>query len=339
MSKNTEQFKPTLGIDAPEDSKINFPCIGSLKRDGIRAIIHPELGFVSRSLKPIKNLQLQQKFSELIKLSKEKYIIFDGELYHQDFTFQQITKLVMTDDFNKKGKYERILKDATKEITHEWTIKDRETTKIILDLYKNNKLDNPLEYHIFDCVIDDFDKEYKHRRYNAEFLRNEENIEVVNTYMLNNINDLKILYKSAIDSGYEGLVTRNPKGIYKFGRSTQKEQLLLKYKPQKTYDAIIIDVTERMINTNEPFKNELGRSVRKNTKDNKQGTGMIASYVVQMDGLEFKVTATGTHSERRALWTRKYELIGKMIEFKGLDVGVKDCPRHPVFIRFREDRD
>ncbi len=46
-----KKFKAMLGKEAPKDkSQLQFPVIASMKLDGIRAIFHPELGLVSRSL-------------------------------------------------------------------------------------------------------------------------------------------------------------------------------------------------------------------------------------------------------------------------------------------------
>jgi hypothetical protein len=42
---------------------------------------------------------------------------------------------------------------------------------------------------------------------------------------------------------------------------------------------------------------------------------------------------------RRDIWKNKDNYVGKWIEFKGMLVGSKDKVRHPVFLRYREDKE
>lgn len=51
-----------------------------------------------------------------------------------------------------------------------------------------------------------------------------------------------------------------------------------------------------------------------------------------------KVTLAMTDVEKEEVWKNWTNYIGKTIEWKGMLVGAKDVPRHPVFIRFREDK-
>ena len=39
------------------------------------------------------------------------------------------------------------------------------------------------------------------------------------------------------------------------------------------------------------------------------------------------------------IWKNKESYIGRWIQYKGMMVGAKSVPRHPVMERFREDRD
>lgn len=145
-------------------------------------------------------------------------------------------------------------------------------------------------------------------------------------------------FDDAIDDGYEGLILRAPQGKYKYGRSTLKEQGLLKLKPYETFDARVIGVMPRYINTNVSLTNELGNAFKRRTLDAQTPTDIAAAFVVQMGGHKFKVTIPGDEESRRHIYHNKDDYIGKWIEFKGMNVGAKDSPRHPVFERFREDR-
>jgi len=43
--------------------------------------------------------------------------------------------------------------------------------------------------------------------------------------------------------------------------------------------------------------------------------------------------------KKEEVWKNKEKYIGRIIEYKGMLVGAKDVPRHPTFVRFREDKD
>ena len=86
------KFKPLLACEADLE-KLRYPLLASPKLDGIRCIIHPELGPVTRNLKPIANVALRERLSKL-----PPYL--DGELIAGDPTakdcMQQTTSAVMS---------------------------------------------------------------------------------------------------------------------------------------------------------------------------------------------------------------------------------------------------
>ena len=338
-----KQFKPMLGANAPDDkSELNFPLLVSVKLDGIRAIFHPELGLVSRSLKPIPNKQLHEKYSHLIEYSKQNNIIFDGEFYNHKMTFQEITSLVMTECFEEQKTVKKLQKQSSPLLVYYYKITEEEIT-----------FENPIKFHIFDRLdLKNSEDHLINRASNYIDHENHKNIVKVDQKLIYKVKELDKLFNEALDDGYEGLIIRCPSQKYKFGRSTVKEKGLLKYKPFITYDAKITGITERLVNTNESFRNELGQSVKRNTKEDKIGTGIASAFIVKINWLQFsnkksgtfemrelKVTIPGTEEFRREIFENQDKYIGKMIEFKGMDVGAKDVPRHPVFERFREDRE
>ncbi len=86
------QFKPLLACEADLD-KLKFPLLASPKLDGIRCIIHPDLGPVTRNLKPIANVALRERLAQLPAW-------LDGELVCGDPTakdcMQRTTSAVMS---------------------------------------------------------------------------------------------------------------------------------------------------------------------------------------------------------------------------------------------------
>ena len=93
------KFKPLLmPNDTVQLEDIKYPQIASLKLDGMR-VIFKDGEMYTRSLKFVVNKQLQERFAHLKKMSKDKNIILDGELYSHEMTFQQIMHYARTDDF------------------------------------------------------------------------------------------------------------------------------------------------------------------------------------------------------------------------------------------------
>lgn len=115
---------------------------------------------------------------------------------------------------------------------------------------------------------------------------------------------------------------------------------MLKVKPFETFDARIIDVVQSTQVDPEAEKkvNELGRSVTSRKKDDRVFIEKAAAFLVKYGNHEVKVSLAMTDEEKKSVWCNKDDYIGKMIEYKGMLIGSKDVPRHPVFVRFRDDR-
>jgi DNA ligase-1 len=55
--------------------------------------------------------------------------------------------------------------------------------------------------------------------------------------------------------------------------------------------------------------------------------------------VEFDLGTGFTSGQRRDLWVGRGKLKGKLVKYKFQPTGVKDKPRFPVFIGFRDARD
>jgi DNA ligase-1 len=152
--------------------------------------------------------------------------------------------------------------------------------------------------------------------------------------------DIELLFQDALDRGFEGLVLRNPFGLYKFGRSTVKEAGLLKMKPFADAEAVVLNMVELMHNENEAFTNELGRTARSYSKAGKVPGGVLGALVCRTpEGIEFEIGTGFSADERLQLWHKRSAFIGRSVKYKSLTIGVKDKPRHAVFLGFRDGRD
>jgi DNA ligase-1 len=163
-------------------------------------------------------------------------------------------------------------------------------------------------------------------------------IELVQHTLVENVSDLMALENLYVSQGYEGLMWRSLDGIYKQGRSTAREGILLKLKRFEDDEATILDMIEEMENLNEKTKNALGQSERSSHKENLRPKGTMGAIRVRNTaGQEFEIGTGFTAKDRADFWQRRRELIGQTIKYKHQPIGAKDLPRFPSFIGLRAD--
>jgi DNA ligase-1 len=159
-------------------------------------------------------------------------------------------------------------------------------------------------------------------------------------YTLTSISHME---EAALEKGYEGIMLRDPYGVYKQGRSTFREQGLIKVKRFEDDEATIVDTFEQMENTNEQRTNELGRSKRSSHKAGLVGKDTLGGFICRSSSFtgQFNVgTGLGlTDSVRHDLWGKRSDLVGLRIKFKYQKCGTKDLPRMPIFLGFRDPID
>ena len=143
-----------------------------------------------------------------------------------------------------------------------------------------------------------------------------------------------------LNAGYEGLMLRDPNGIYKFGRSSVKENILLKVKEFMDDEAEIIAFREKMVNTNEGLKDNFGRTKRSSCQDGLKPSGTLGGFILRnSEGLEFSCGSGLNDALRDEIWKNKSKYLGKLVKYKFMSKGIKDLPRHPVFMGFRDETD
>ena len=279
--------------------KINFPVYVSTKFDGIRALVIDGVVY-SRSLKPIRNKYVQKLFG------KPEYNGMDGELvvgdvYAKD-VFQKTTSGVMSEDGEP---------DVT--------------------------------FHVFDLwSIPTFDYEYR-QRYLQEILLDEDkeypSIVYAMIHLCKNIDDLTFFLEHERNVGGEGLICRSPSGIYKYGRSTPKEQLSIKLKFFADSEFEVIGFEERMHNTNEAKTNELGYTERSSAKDGMQPMNMLGSLVLNYGDSTFNCGTGFNDVQRKEIWENKESYLGKLASIRYMSVGQVILPRVSSFQGFRDKDD
>lgn len=193
-------------------------------------------------------------------------------------------------------------------------------------------------------VFDDFSTSGGFRaRFNGLEARTKKHkrIQVVPHAFLANQQVLDEVEAEYLASGFEGVMIRDPAGQYKYGRSTTKEGWLLKLKRFTDSEARIIGASVLMHNTNVAETNELGGKARSSKKAGMVPTNKLGSLLVVdvKTGVEFEIGTGFNDTQRVELWADHDNIIGKIVKYKSQTVGVKDKPRFPVFLGFRDKVD
>lgn len=302
-------FKPLLAPNEEVDLKLlQYPLIASTKIDGIRLIVkNGEL--ITRSLKPIMSNAIKERFSFLAKYTKDNSIILDGELYSPSLTFSELSGQCRAFDAEIADDIcfhcFDVLPALYQQITH-----------------------NVYQERVEEILVHE-------KRINNEYFK------LVSKKLVNSKDEVEAYFEEVLEQGFEGLILRNPKGAYKFGRATVKENNIFKVKPFVTFDAKIIDVIQATVVREgaEKKTNELGRSVTSKKQADRVLIEKAAAFTVLYKGKELKVTIAMTNEEKEEIWKNRKKYIGRWVEYKGMLVGAKDLPRHPTTIRFRPDKD
>lgn len=287
-----------VGVDVPI-TDMKLPLFGSYKLNGIRCYVSKgEL--YSRSNKPIPNVRFKEYFNEILEFTKNNDIVFDGEIYSHQITFQEIVSIVMTED---------------------------------------KEIPESIKFNCFDCILDnDFNMKFEYRNDTLSKFNFKNYKPVVQVEILSH-KEIEELYQKALDNNYEGLILRNLESPYKQGRATVKEGIIYKMKQFDNFDGIITGIEERMRNTSESFINELGKKQKHDYKDCKEHTGLANAFIVETEEFgEQKVNIAATDVEKKAFWSMREDMIGRWIVFKATKTGMKDKLLLPIFLHLRDSK-
>lgn len=287
--------------------KAKFPYIATPKIDGIRFLMVEGVA-VSRTFKPIRNLYIQELLSRHLPDG------IDGELTCGD-TFQSSTSGIMriegTPDFKA------------------W----------IFDYVDPG----PVTILPFDMRMD----QLAHGVYHKQNQSIPFTYEVLTGTVVNNMEEVDRYENANLLLDYEGIMLRDPHGTYKFGRSTVNDNILLKVKRFIDDEAEVIGIEEKMSNQNFADKDNFGRTKRSSHLDGMVPMGTTGALRVRnKKGQEFSIGSGLNDAMRAEIWANQEDYIGKsvnlpgkIVKYKYFPVGVKDLPRHPVFLGFRDPDD
>lgn len=333
-----EDFRPMLSASFPS-AKRNVPSdeevirdlqrldwsrgfLCSPKLDGIRAVKHPTMGLVSRTLKPIPNRWIQYA------LRHQGWDYLDGELVrghwdeHLRFGYNDNQSAIMSEG-------------GIFEFTYAVFDSVDEPTKAFW--YRNGKAAEQIGSK--DTIEEDFTVYDNGPQVNCVF-----HVHHLHQYLARSIDDLLEYEQQTLALGFEGIIARDRGCRYKNGRATWIQQGMFKMKRFVDAEATIIGFEELYQNTNDPTKNALGYQVR-----SAHLAGMLPADtlgLVRVKGLngnyadvEFSIGSGFDDGLRAKIWGNRDGYLGKVVKFKYQQCGAKDRPRQPIFLGFRTTED
>lgn len=304
------KYKPMLAATIKKEqlNDLDYPIYVQPKIDGIRCLIHQGTAW-SRSLKPIPNLHIQKWVNRNADVLEGT----DGELVVGNVTDPKVFNSTQSGVMSIEGE-----PDFAFHIFDVWNCADIYPIRILqFDRIASLCLDN----------------------INLDL---EKNVRFVETRICQTDEALLSHYVKFSDQGYEGAILRHVRGLYKHGRSTLKQGYLIKLKPWEDNEAKIVGFKEFMHNQNEPTISETGYQVRSTKKEGMIPGNKLGAFLVEcpdFPNVQFEVGSGLTMNERETLWSTRNSLIGKYIKFKYLPIGIKDRPRLPIYLGFRDKLD
>jgi len=286
------------------------PLLGQLKYDGIRVFIRDGIAW-TRSIKPVRSAEVQS----WVSWNKDFLEGMDGEIICGDPTaegcFQRTSSFVMSydkldmftfyvfDKWDEPDIFERRF-DMVESVAGQWTMSSHDQPRM----------------------------------------------EAAETRLLETMEDVNEFHEEMIAQGQEGIILRDPQAYYKYGRGSPVKCECIKMKEGGWIDTEckILDFHEQMHNANEATLDNLGHTERSGHKENLIGKDTLGALEVSgsfEDGTPFTCrVGTGLDDEiRQKVWDRRQDYIDKIVKMKYFNVGIKDKPRFPTFLGFRDPDD
>lgn len=304
MARAPKPPQPMLA-KAVKDVPITFPVYASMKLDGVRCMVMNGIA-MSRSLIPIPNRYVQDYISQACIEG------LDGELTVGPPNASNLMQTTMSAVMTEEGE-----PDFTFWVFDFWTVPDMPFSKRLDRLVDANK---------------------------EGWFAKHSRIQLLNQNLMHSHEELDPYSARLLEQGYEGTMIRSLDGPYKYGRSTEKEGYLRKIKPWETSEAVVIGFKEQYHNANEATIDERGNTKRSHHLDNMVPMGTLGSFILRdcKTNVEFDC-GTGpllTKESRQRIWNERHSCLHNMLTYKHFaQTGVKDKPRFPTAMAFRDKRD
>lgn len=144
-----------------------------------------------------------------------------------------------------------------------------------------------------------------------------------------------------VAAGWEGVILRKPGAVYKFGRSTMREGILLKMKRFHDAEARVIGFVEGTTNTNEQTRDALGHAKRSKAKAGMIPADTLGALKMKMldSEVEFEIGSGFDDALKKKIWHNQADYVLKLVTYKFQRLGPHGRPLLPVFKAFRSEYD
>ena len=306
-------FKVNKAANVRNLDDIRFPVVASPKIDGIRFYVKDGVAYSLSNL-PLRNKNVQafvNKHSEFLNDCDGE--IFAGSPLDMNL-FRNTSSVIMsanrTDDFQMVIFDEIDMPETGYIVRLQTLINDKSE-------YEKTLFEKPQEYQDFINTVS-----------------------IINIDLLHTIEEFLEYEEDMVSIGYEGVILRSLAGLYKQGRSTIKEQGIMKVKRFEDAEAVIIGMIEQTTNTNTPIVAESGYLKRSSSKEGLLLNDTLGKLLCRdIHGNRFTISSGLTDAERKEIWADQNSYIGKYIKFKYFNIGNYLGYRHPVFLGFRHEDD
>lgn len=269
--------------EQPNLDNICYPKIIQPKIDGFRAVFIPGKGFIGRNGKSIRNINLKTHFSAAYL---QNAYVFDGELYCHGIGFNNVASILNSD---------------------------------------SKPIPTDLKFYVFDgMTVDKWNKRKNNDKYGDRltiFHKLDRAAPLKNFIILGsdsaaNKQEVMNKYSLYVKGGYEGIMLKDPNGIYTWSRVSLKSEILLKLKPSFTTDCKTIGFIE-------------GEG---------KYTGLLGKIIVDFRGTKVGIGSGFSDKDREEIWKNQKKYLNMYAEISGMEVTKDASIRHPVWKRWREDK-
>lgn len=222
-----------------------------------------------------------------------------------------------------------------------------QVTSIVMS--KEHEFSDMINFHLLDAFPTDYSVSYAQRCDTiAQYMgalapEHHEHVKFAPPSMMHNAEQLFTFFLTCEQELGEGICFRLPNSPYKCGRSTLKEQYLIKLCRYTISEAIITGFVEQLANCNGERRNLTGHMDRRSHSLNMIGKGTLGAFICKdiHNDIEFAVgTGNGLDDKLRSeVWDNQHKYLAKIISYRCKNHGKKTKPRNPTFRGFRDPID
>lgn len=296
--ENSEVLPLPMLAHPYEQKRVTFPILAQPKIDGVRMICKKVNGkVIAQSRKTKQFVFLDDIKSDVDAYLDETDYILDGEVYSFTLTFNELSGISRASKNRSKNEDKMVY--------------------LVYDLI-NNELDAKDRMEVLGIKIKNWSTSKPKTNNQSSFVKKlTEKIFLVNTYIIENEEELLDLEERALQGRFEGLIIRH------------LEPSKAKYENKRTYNLLKLKREKDAEGTIVGFK----------TEEN-NGDQLVIWEVEDVMGNVSSMRPLGTHEDRKKLLAEANKYIGKTVTYRFFEYEPKTkVPRFARVVRIRDELD